>query len=237
MSIFQSGLGVAEISSLDYGDVQDEYEKGIVPIHLRLNRQKTGVEFRTFLGRDAVHYLRLYLQTRKDLKPDSPLFTKWNSEDERITPGAIRKKFTKIAETVDFIRKADLENGYNPARPHSLRAAFSSQLTGRMSDKLIEFWMGHNIGEEKRAYLRMPTEEMRELYMDAEKYLAVEKTSKDEMAELTKGETKAQEAIEDLRAENKALRRRVDRLEGKVDEVLAFIEETNKDRKIAKSPT
>lgn len=43
--------------------------------------------------------------------------------------------------------------------------------------------MGHGIGEEKRAYLNLPTEELRDLYMDAEKHLAIEKTSRDELAE------------------------------------------------------
>ena len=228
MCIFQSGMGVSDISGLDYGDIKDEYEKGIIPIHLRLNRVKTGVPFRTFFGRDAVHYLQLYLQTRRNLRPESPLFTKWSSEDERITPGAIQKKFFRIAETVDFILEEDLENGMNPARPHSLRAAFRSQLTGKVSDTLIEFWMGHAIGEEKRAYLNMATEEMRELYMDWEKYLAVEKTSRDEKAGLVDVEAKTKEVIAELTEENKALRKRIDRLEDKQEHILKDLGELRK---------
>lgn len=76
-----------------------------------------------------------------------------------------------------------MDNGYIPCRPHSLRAACNSRLTGKIDRVLIEFWMGHSIAEEKRAYLKMPTDEMRELYMGAEKYLAIEQTSRKALAE------------------------------------------------------
>jgi len=176
--LFQSGLGVNELTQLNYEHIQDEFEKGILPICLKLVRQKTSVEFKTFFGADAVKYLRLYLETRKNLTPKTPLFTKWQSE-ERITPAAISQKFSEIAKDLPFIKKKDLE-GFNPVRPHSLRAAFKSQLINIISDELIEFWMGHALGSTKDAYLNMPTKKLRSLYMDAEKHLVIEKTSQDE---------------------------------------------------------
>ena len=195
VSIFQSGLGGNEFVGLNYGDIQEEYEKGTIPICLKqLVRKKTGVPFKTFFGRDAVKYLRLYLQTRKNLTPETPLFTKWGSE-ERITTGAIQQKFSEIAHDLPFIKKREME-GFNPCRPHSLRAAFHSKLVNKVSDELINFWMGHELGSTKDAYLNMPTEELRELYMDAEKYLAIEKTSRDELTELEKRKFKISIAIE-----------------------------------------
>lgn len=193
--LFQSGLGGNEFVGLNYGDIEEEYEKGIVPICLKqLVRKKTGVPFKTFFGRDAVKYLRLYLQTRKNLTPETPLFTKWGSE-ERITTGAIQQKFSEIAHDLSFIKKKEME-GFNPCRPHSLRAAFHSKLVNKVSDELINFWMGHELGSTKDAYLNMPTEELRDLYMDAEKYLAVEKTSRDELTELEKRKFKISTEIE-----------------------------------------
>ena len=38
--------------------------------------------------------------------------------------------------------------------------------------------MGHSIGEVSRAYLNMPDEEMREIYVNFEKVLSIETTSK-----------------------------------------------------------
>jgi len=43
--------------------------------------------------------------------------------------------------------------------------------------------MGHTIGGVARAYLSMPTEGLRKLYMSAEEFLKIEKTSRDELDE------------------------------------------------------
>jgi integrase/recombinase XerD len=186
LCMFQSGLAVNEICELICGDIQEEFEKGILPLCLRIVRKKTKVEFYTFFGRDAVKYLRLYLATRTDLTPESPLFTKVRARggDERITTAAIQATFSELAKELPFIKNNG--DGYNPARPHSLRAAFNSQLINKIDGKLREFWMGHSIGSVAGAYLNMPTEEMRKLYMTAEQYLAIEKTSRDELDEKAK---------------------------------------------------
>jgi len=151
------------------------------------------------------------------LKDNSPLFTKWGSNNERLTKVAIDKKFRENATGLGFISNEDLENGYNPARPHSLRSAFRSHLTGKVADTLIEFWMGHALGEQVRAYLNLPAEELRELYMNAEKYLSIEKTSREELEERKGKVTKFSDEyekritqfegyIEALRTENMAFR-------------------------------
>jgi integrase len=187
LCMFQSGLAVNEICELNYGDIKDELESVTLPLCLRLDRKKTGVEFKTFFGRDAVKYLKLYLATRGKLRPSSPLFTKQRARkgETRITPTLIQQSFVEIAKNLDFIDND--KEGYNPARPHSLRAAFNSRLIGKIDETLREFWMGHAIGAVKQAYLNMPTEELRKLYMTAEEYLCIEKTSREEIED--KGKT------------------------------------------------
>ena len=205
--IFQSGLGVAEICSLNYGDVKYELEKGMLPLCLKLNRKKTQVEFRSFLGADAVKYLKLYLKTRSSLTRDSPLFTKLGSK-ERMTECGIDATFRRIALTCDFIKqrypdwveyqleklKKDTKETeknnhgkgiYNPARPHSLRAAFRSRLTGKVDPSLIESWMGHELSGNAQAYINKPTSEHRDLYGQFEFLLAIERTSQDELSKAT----------------------------------------------------
>ena len=179
--LFQSGIGISDLCNLDYRDICDELEEGKLPLLLDLSRFKTGVDFKTFLGADAVHYLQLYLETRTELTRDSPLFTLWNSNTSRISDGAIQKKFKEIAKELSFLR--DNGEGMNPARPHSLRSAFRSRLTGKMDGDLIEFFMGHEIGESKRAYINLPDDELRELYAQFEHELSIEKTSKEVQAE------------------------------------------------------
>jgi integrase len=196
LCMFQSGLAVNEICALNYGDLQDEFERGVLPLCLKLVRQKTQVEFKTFFGRDAVKYLKLYLATRKDLKPKSPLFTKERARggETRITPSVIQQSFSEIAKNVDFIKLKD--DAYNPARPHSLRAAFNSQLIGKIDETLREFWMGHSIGGVAKSYLNMPTEDLRKLYMSAEEFLKIERSSREEMDETAKSKDMATMILE-----------------------------------------
>jgi integrase len=207
--MFQSGLAVNEICALNYGDVQDELEMGVLPLCLKLVRQKTQVEFKTFFGRDAVKYLKLYLATRSNLQPDSPLFAKERVRggETRINPSAIQQSFSEIAKDLGFVKQ---NGGYNPARPHSLRAAFNSQLIGKIDETLREFWMGHAIGTVSKAYLNMPTEDMRKLYMVAEEFLKIELSSRDELDETAKAKGVVSEVLE---ADVKALKAKIESLE------------------------
>lgn len=178
LCLFQSGMAIGELCALNYFDVKKELEDNILPLRLDIIRGKTSVEYRTFLGADAIKYLSMYLETRKGIKDDDPLFTveRANGLDkERLTDGAIQKKFDSIAEKLEFINKNG--DGYNPARPHSLRAAFRSRLTGNMDGQLIEFFMGHQIGETAGAYLNKPEDELRENYAKWENELSIETTS------------------------------------------------------------
>ena len=197
MCLFQSGLAIVDLLNLNYRDIKKELERGILPVMLKMRRQKTQEEFVSFFGRDAVKFLKLYLTTRKDLSNRTPLFTKWGSDTERLTSGAVESKFREIAEGLDFLDDEDME-GFNPCRPHSLRSGFNSRLMGKIDGVLREFWMGHAIGEVAKAYLAMPDSEMRELYMDAEKYLAIERTSRDELIARKVQGTTPQDVKEDI---------------------------------------
>ena len=105
-------------------------------MHLRLQRQKTEVEFRTSLGRDSIKYLKIYLAIRNDLTEEKPLFTKWADNEKRMTSGAVEAKFKEYASSLSYLKKKDQENGLNPARPHSSRAAFNSRLLGARAYRL-----------------------------------------------------------------------------------------------------
>ena len=71
----------------------------------------------------------------------------------------------------------------------SLRSGFCSRLTGKADSRLIDFFMGQAIGTEKRAYLNLPPDELRELYANLEHLLAIEKTSRDELGDRKEGKT------------------------------------------------
>jgi integrase/recombinase XerD len=217
---------VGDVVDLNYGDVSRGLKEEEMPLMLHLFRKKTSVEHKTFLGRDSVHYLREYLKTRPNIDNGDPLFTMLGSS-RRITIGAVQKQLREYARKLEFILDEDVENGYNPARPHSLRSAFRSRLTGKMDETLIEFFMGHDIGVEKKTYINMPDEELRELYANYEHFLAVDKTSKQE--EVEKGPIPLPEEtvnrISDLEATVKTLTQEL----AKRDEALTGIEYTIQD--------
>jgi len=62
--MFQSGLSLAYVLSLTYGDIKYEFENGIVPLCLDLARVKTDVPFMTFIGRWGFNVLKNHLANR-----------------------------------------------------------------------------------------------------------------------------------------------------------------------------
>ncbi|MFH2109969.1 MAG: site-specific integrase [Candidatus Bathyarchaeota archaeon] len=220
LTAFQSGLSLGDILKLDYRDIKREYEAGTLPLAMQGYREKTGVQVRTFIGADAVRYLRLYLKSREPLKDNAPLFTKLGTE-KRLPRNAVCVMLRRYAEKLNFIYEEDLENSFNPARAHSLRAAFRSRLTGKMDGQLIEFLMGHEIGQEKSTYINIPLDELREIYANYEHLLAVEKTSRDELTALSdsaQGISKAAfqnltERVGQVEAENAELRAQLEEVQ------------------------
>jgi len=198
MVAFQSGLSIGDILDLDYGDIKREFEAGKLPLAIERYREKTNVPIRTFIGYDAAYYLRLYLESRPNIKPGDPLFTKLGSE-ERATSTTIQNKLRDYASKLDFIYEED-QNGYNPARPHSLRSGFRSRLTGKMDGDLIELFMAHDIGQEKATYMNQPLDELREIYANYEHLLSINKTSRRAEEEKDTREKIPEEALTRIRS-------------------------------------
>jgi len=158
-SIFQSGLSISDLLALTYGDVKEELEKGVTPLYLDLTRKKTGIPFITFLGSWSVKLIKEYLASRK-LEDKSPIYN--------VTSRAVHAYFRKTAK-----KFAGNFKGRNPYSPHSLRAAFRTFLSDHKVDPLyIEFWMGHAIPEQQRAYIIKSREGWRQTYREqAESHL------------------------------------------------------------------
>ncbi|MEM3153248.1 MAG: site-specific integrase [Candidatus Bathyarchaeia archaeon] len=152
-SIVQSGLSLSDILPLKYSDIREELEKDITPICLSLTRKKTGVSFITFLGSWSVKLLKDYLADLK-LDDETPIYN--------VSPRVVHAYFCKIAQ-----RFAGIFKGRNPYSPHSLRAAFRTFLSDRKVDPLyIEFWMGHSIPEQQKAYIVKSRESWRQTYKE-----------------------------------------------------------------------
>ena len=147
---------VGTLAKLRYYHVKDDLERGVIPVHIHVEAEITKGkygDYDTFIGAEAVHYLKLYLDQRRrgtekippeEITDDSPLIRAYTKEPKPLP----RHTITRIVE--ELYRKAGLvrETGRNRyvLRPHSIRKFFRTQLAalGVPSD-YIEYMMGHRI--------------------------------------------------------------------------------------------
>ena len=150
-AIVQSGLSISDLLGLKYGDIREEFEKGVAPLCLDLSRKKTNVPFLTFIGNWALGLLRQHLNDRH-IQDNTPIFT--------VTRRAVDSYFRRIG-----LKFGGGFSGRNPYSPHSLRAAFRTILSDHKVDPLyIEFWMGHKVPEQQIVYVSKSTESWRQTY-------------------------------------------------------------------------
>ena len=154
-TIFQSGLSVSDILALTWRDIRLEFREGITPLCLDLSRIKTDVPFMTFLGRWGESLLRTHLEGKK-MRLEDPLYT--------VSQRMINLEFERLGK-----RWVGEYRGFNPCRPHSLRAAFRTLLAdARMPADEIRFFMGHKLPEQERVYMSRSRDGWRKFYAQYE---------------------------------------------------------------------
>lgn len=153
------GFREGTLVRLQYHHVRQDLENGIVPIHVHVESEITKGKYHdydTFLGQEAVEYLKLYLERRKQGSPDgkippemlhdrSPLVR--NAQSAMPKPLG-EKQIYKLVHGV--YHKAGLlnknEKGGYDLRVHSLRKFFKTQTMalGVQSD-YVDYMMGHTV--------------------------------------------------------------------------------------------
>lgn len=171
LMLFQSGMDVSTLCSLDYGDVARGLEKGECPLPIRIVREKENVEYTTFMAKDGIEALQAYLHKRRqrkgDIQHDNPLFIKervYNGK-ERMSRNLIEKVMREIAAMSGVVSEGEMERAdFNPCRPHALRSAFATimKLQG-VNNEIVEYWLGHSIPYES-AYFIPPQDELKRIY-------------------------------------------------------------------------
>lgn len=86
-----------------------------------------------------------------------------------------------------------------------------------MDRTIIEFFMGHAVDEEKLAYLRMPDDELRELYANYEHLLTVERTSRQELEGVEAIDEKTEKRINELEVTIEGLAGQLKKRSGEVE--------------------
>jgi len=215
LTMFQSGMDVSTLCSLKYGDVAEGLRKGECPLKLNLQRPKTGVEYYTFIGRDAIEAIKVYLKDceHRGIKftDDTPLFLKEKKKGgaQAVETYLVQNMLKEVAIKAGLVDENLNGKDFNPLSPHALRESFGSiMLNSGVPDTIVDFWLGHEIGEMARAYKGVQFEKLKKIYSEREKLLSISvpKTSQDEKI------AKLEKAISNLTLEKEALKTQLNQL-------------------------
>lgn len=226
LTLFQSGMDVSTLCSLKYGDVAEGLVKNEHPLKLELHRPKTGADYYTFLGVDAVEALKAYIADMKargvQFRNDTALFLKERGK-EPLTTNLVQNMMKEVAVNSGFVDRENNGNGFNPLGPHALRESFGSlMINSGVPDTIVDFWLGHEIGEMAEAYKGVQYESLKQMYTEREKLLSISpKENLEELREKLKGEIQEQNKqlqtmVNSLVTENLDLKQRISRTEEKL---------------------
>lgn len=218
---FQGGLDVSSLCSLNYGDVREGLEKGEHPLKVELMRVKTGVEFYTFVGKDAIDALKAYLADMRSrgvvFEDKTPLFLQERGKG-RLKPYNIQTMMKDLAVRAGFVSEGNNGYEFNPLGTHSLRESFGSiMINSGVPDTVVDFWLGHEIGDMARAYKTTQFEALRKMYLEREHLLSISRTEEDEKVKAEVRDVK--DKVYSLLAENKKLEEKIKSLENELSKL------------------
>lgn len=239
LTLFQGGMDVSTLCSIKYADVAKGLDANEHPLKVELFREKTGTDYYTFLGRDAIESIKAYLNDAKsrgiEFKPNTPLFTKETGKGEPMDTFLVQKVLRETAIRCGLVDKENNGKDMNPVSPHALRESFGSlMINNGVPDTVVDFWLGHNIGEMGEAYKGARFAELKAMYSDKERFISVS-TPESEVIEGLRKEVdernkQLQTLVTGLTTENLEMKAKVAKLEKALDwtvrEIRIFQKET-----------
>jgi hypothetical protein len=129
----------------------------------------------------------------------------------------------QLAIRASFIDDKNNGHEFNPLGPHALRESFGSIMTNSgVPDTVVDFWLGHEIGEMAEAYKGVQLESLKQMYLAREKLISISapKVDVEEIKEKLKTEMEQQNKqlqimVNILVTENMDLKNRIQGLERK----------------------
>jgi len=146
----QSGLRPDTVNQLRIKDLEPEFSKGTVPCRVMVPEKNTKGEYSgyfTFIGEDALHYLREYLKTRGEVNGDSYLFiSKKGAPIDRTLISHLFQDTMKRLRTRGAVKYETKKEGKpSELRLYTLRKYFRQQAALAGSD-YVNYWMGYTLG-------------------------------------------------------------------------------------------
>jgi hypothetical protein len=165
---FQTMCDGDTIRKLKFKDVAEALKPDAVPpVKVELLREKTDTEYFSFIGADAIHFLKLYLKDLESrgiaLKPDDPLFiSDWTTKGNvQMAKDAITKAMRAAAERADML---DPQASFNIFGLHTCRESASSlAMAAGVPETVIDFLLGHKPSSID-TYKELSPEKIREIY-------------------------------------------------------------------------
>lgn len=229
-----SGLSAEDICNLKVRDFKEGFDSKTGITTLQLRREKTRIDFVTYLTPEASQAVYDYLekyrnrsvpethkerfdQIRKQKIQDEDgylfilrkipeeFFLTGNEELRKIRPRQFLEIYGRLAQKA----KKESKRGWNLIRSHNMRKFFYTQLRNAGADAdFAELLMGHKIGGVKTAYYPSKFREYKNLYLKFVPFLTIQKenliTETPEFQQLT-------EEVQKLKSENETLK--LDRFE------------------------
>lgn len=222
LTMFQGGMDVSTLCSLKYGDVAEGLTKNEHPLKVDLYRGKSGTEYYAFLGRDSSEALKAYLNDVKargiELKPNDPLFLKESNKaltKEGLTTNLVQNMLRDLAIKSGFVDENLNGKDFNPLSPHALRESFGSIMINKgVPDTIVDFWLGHEIGEMAEAYKKAMVDDLKRLYLEKEVFLTVSSNGQLEQklrAEIQEKNAQLQILVNGLTAENMEMKQKMEK--------------------------
>jgi site-specific recombinase XerD len=150
------GFREGTLSKLKYLHIKEDFEANRIPLHIHVEAEITKGkygDYDTFLGPEAVTYLRLYIDARRrgtsylppeEITDDTPIIRDESTAKriKGITGKQIRKIVHALYQAAGLLKKT-LGRLYD-LREHSIRKFFKTQLIalGVQSD-YVDYMMGH----------------------------------------------------------------------------------------------
>jgi len=232
---FQGGLDASTLCSLNYGDVSEGLAKNEHPLKLEVYRPKSGVEFYTFLGKDAVEALKAYLADATArgavFRSNTPLFIQERGK-KRLKTHNDQDMMRNVAIKAGFIDEENNGNDFNPLGPHALRESMSGLMTNSgVPDTVVDFWLGHSIGEMSEAYKGPQYESVRKMYLEREQLLSIstpkvdlEKLKVKLRVEIEEQNRQLQLMVNNLVTENMDLKNQQRKTNDELDKIITRLE-------------
>lgn len=147
--IFATGLRNSELCSLD----RDSIKRNTFTVVGKGTKPRIG-----FVDDNTLQILNRYLAARSDTS--RALFV--TKDGTRLTPGNIRSMFARLR---------DQYPEFQGVHPHTLRHSFATKMLTRGVDSFyVKEFLGHQSLETTQMYLHVVNEELRDVYLKAQKY-------------------------------------------------------------------